>query len=196
MVRRPARCAWLLAGSALLGSVWLAACADVPKGQYGIEAVRLQGVEQLAETPIERCLLTVERASFGIALGLTQRQCNEPPFDSEPPRLELWSWPWSDWSGLNHAVVELDVQRIARFYRARGFYDARVVAVRYQPKAAGESEPRLGAEDCDPAREECEVELTFVVEEGLPLRVAEVAVTGGDELPADAREHLLHARVP
>jgi len=196
MVRRPARCAWLFAGSALLNGALLAACADVPKGQYGINAVRLQGVEQLAETPIERCLLTIERPSFGIALGLTQKQCNQPPFDSEPPRLELWSWPWSDWSGLNHAVVELDVQRILRFYRARGFYDARVVAVRYQPKAAGESEPRLGADDCDPAREECEVELTFVVEEGLPLRVGEVAVTGGADLPAAARERMTQARVP
>jgi translocation and assembly module TamA len=192
MVRRPARYAWLFASGGLLA----AACADVPKGQYGIEAVRLQGVEQLAETPIERCLLSIERPSFGIALGLTQKQCNEPPFDSEPPRLELWSWPWSDWSGLNHAVVELDVQRIERFYRARGFYDARVVAVRYEPRAAGESEPRLGADDCDPAHEECEVELTFVIEEGSPLRVGEVRVTGGDELPPDAREALGQASVP
>jgi translocation and assembly module TamA len=138
----------------------------------------------------------VERSSFGIPLGLSQSECNAPPFDSATPRIELWSWPWTDWPVLNPAVLEVDRQRIERWYRARGFYDARVVQIRHEPPEAGALEPEVPAGHCDPQREECTVEITVVIDEGAPLLVGELAIEGLDALPEDARAVVDAAELP
>ena len=171
-------------------------CAGVEKGQYGVDALELEGVEQMSDRAIERCLLTVERGDFGIPLGLSASECNAPPFDSSAPQLTLWSWPWTDWPTLNLAVLEVDRQRIERWYRARGFYDARVVAVRYDPPEAGASEPVVPAGRCDPQREQCTVRITIAIEEGTPLRFGTLAVEGLEGLPAGVRERVAAAELP
>src|SRR5262245_60245201 len=91
---------------------WLTACSSIPRGQYGVRDVTIEGAEQLAGAAIERCLLTMERDRFGLVLGVSSAGCRVPPFDRSPPRLSLWSWPWTDWPTLNQAVLEIDRQRI------------------------------------------------------------------------------------
>lgn len=174
----------------------LTACASVPRGQYGVRELRVEGAEQLAGAAIERCLLTMERDHFGLVLGVRSAGCRVPPFDSSPPELSLWSWPWSDWPTLNHAVLEVDRQRIERFYRARGFYDARVLEVRYAPPEAARPGAAAASSSCDPRREECEVEITIVVQEGQPLHVGRVEVLGLDRLPEGVRRRVLDGALP
>jgi translocation and assembly module TamA len=172
--------------------LWLAlGCASVPRGQYGIAGLRIEGAEQLSEDAIERCLLTMERDRFGVVLGVSSSGCQAPPFDHAPPRLELWRWPWTDWPTLNVAVLDLDRQRIERFYRARGFYDARVVELRYDPPRAADPAASAGADACDPLRESCTVEIRIVVEEGQPLSVGRVEVSGLEALSEAVRSRVL-----
>jgi translocation and assembly module TamA len=191
----PRKRSHLLPGAA----AWLAclsACASVPRGQYGVRDVTIQGAQRLSGAAIERCLLTMERDSFGLVLGVSSAGCRVPPFDRSPPQVSLWSWPWTEWPTLNQAVLEVDRQRIERFYRARGFYDARVLEVRYAPPEAAGPSGSGSAGTCDPRREECEVELTIVVDEGQPLLVGRVEVLGLDALPADVRRRVLDDALP
>lgn len=170
----------------------LGACASLPPGGYGVEDIVITGSDQLAAAAIKRCLLTMERSRFGLKLGSASASCQVPPFDKSPPTLDLWTWPWTEWGELNPAVVELDRQRLERFYRARGFYDARVSEVRYEPAAA--TQPQQ--EECDPERQRCTVQITFVVHEGQPLVVGEVSVNGLDALSAAERDRVLGAERP
>lgn len=165
-------------------------CASVPHGQYGVDAISIEGAHQLSEDAIQRCLLTMERDRFGVVLGVSSAGCQSPPFDSSPPRLELWRWPWTEWTTLNVAVLDVDRQRIERFYRARGFYDARVVEVRYDPAQAAEP-AAAAAGGCDPNHDSCTVRIQIVVEEGQPLHVGRVEVSGLDALPDEVRRRVL-----
>lgn len=174
----------------------LTACASIPRGQYGVREVTIEGAQQLSGPAIERCLLSMERDRFGLVLGVSRAGCRVPPFDRSPPELSLWSWPWSEWPTLNHAVLEIDRQRIERFYRARGFYDARVLEVRYAPAEAARPGAAVVPGACDPRREECEVAITVVVEEGQPLHVGTVEVSGLEGLPQDVRQRVLDGALP
>lgn len=181
---------WLL--TALAAS---AGCASIPRGEYGVDALEIEGADELSDEAIKRCLLTMERERFGVRLGLSPAECEGPPFDRSAPSLDLWRWPWTDWPTLNVAVMEVDRQRIERFYRARGFYDARVLDIRYEPKAA--ADPSLGHDpDCDPEHDECTVQIAIVVAEGAPMRVGNVRVEGIEGLPAEARAHVAEAELP
>ncbi len=174
----------------------LSACAGLEKGQYGVDALEFEGVEQMSDRAIARCLLTVERGRVSIPLGLSQSECNAPPFDSAAPELELFRWPWTEWPVLNPAVVEVDRRRIERWYRARGFYDARVVDVRYDPEQAAEPDPEIPEGQCDPSQEGCSATVTFVVEEGEPLRVGDVVVKGCERLPEPVQKLIAVSRLP
>lgn len=176
--------------------VGLAACAGVERGQYGVTSLDIQGMEQMDESAVKRCLLTVERETFEIPLGLSASACNEPPFDSSPPRIPLWRWPWAEWPVVNAAVVDIDRKRIERWYRARGFYDARVTDVRYLPKEASTPGADVPEGQCDPQKQECTVEITVVVEEGAPLHVASVTVEGLEGLPPEAQALCARATLP
>lgn len=132
----------------------------------------------------------MERDRFGVVLGVSSAGCQSPPFDSSPPRLELWRWPWTEWTTLNVAVLDVDRQRIERFYRARGFYDARVVEVRYDPPQAADPAAAT-AGGCDPNHDSCTVRIQIVVEEGKPLHVGRVEVSGLDALPDEVRRRVL-----
>lgn len=177
----------------------------MPAGQYGVASVDIEGADQVAERAIKPCLLTQERDAFGLTIGFASDDCQAPPFDSRPPRVSLWSWPWSDWQGLNLAIVDADVSRIERFYRARGYYDAEVIDVRFEPASAGLgmlslTEPPGGADPkpdaCDPTEDDCPVAVTFVVDEGQPLRVGSVTLEGLDDVPAKRRAAIAEAELP
>jgi translocation and assembly module TamA len=183
--------AYLRAALLSTGLAWVTACASVPHGQYGVAALNIEGAQQLSDEAIKRCLLTMERDRVGLVLGVSSTGCREPPFDRSPPELELWRWPWTDWPTLNVAVLDLDKQRIERFYRARGFYDARVLEVRYDPPRAADPAAGGAAGECDPQRESCKVRISIVVEEGQPLRVGDVEVAGLEPLPEQVRSRVL-----
>ena len=185
----------MLAAIALLSAL-AAGCASIPRGEYGVDALEIEGADALSDEAIARCLLTMERDRFGLRLGLSKPECESPPFDRSAPSLSLWRWPWTDWPTLNVAVVEVDRQRIERFYRARGFYDARVLAIRYEPEAA--ADPSLLGPDpeCDPSRDECTVRVAIVVAEGAPMRVGNVRVEGLDGLTGEARARVADAALP
>jgi hypothetical protein len=183
-------CVWLQG----LTGPW--GCASIEKGQYGVATLEFERVEQVDERALAACLLTRERESFALKLGAAEHVCNRPPFDGSDARLALWTWPWSDWPSFNPAVFEKDAKRVLRWYRARGFYDARIVEVRYDPPHAADPDIELPEQACDPGREECEVSITVVVDEGRPVLVGSVRLYGGEDLLASARRRLAVARLP
>lgn len=176
--RPPAR--WSSPGGAVGGVALLCSlgCAHIEKGAYGVDEVSIEGVEQMGEGRLKNCLLTTERPTFGVTLGIAPKGCVEAPFDSDPPRLSLWSWGWSEYQSFNPAVLDGDLQRVLRWYRARGFYDAKVVEVKVDPSEAANPGIDPPAGGCDIDEEECEVDVTIVVEEGEPILVGEVMIAG------------------
>lgn len=76
--------------------------------------------------------------------------------------------PWTARSLLDTHVLERDVRRVARYYRARGYYDARVVSTEILP-------------DGD------EVDIRIAVEEGEPVLVRGLQVVGLEALPPALR---------
>lgn len=169
----------------LLLMLGLSACAGVDKGRYGVTSLDVEGTDAVDAAAIEACLITRERDSFGLTLGLSTPSCGKPPFDSSSPTLRLWRWPWTEWPTFNEAVFDQDVERVKRFYRARGFYSARVVSVKVTPPEA-QRPGTVGS--CDPDREKCKVALSIAVEEGPGTYVQAVEVQGLEQLPPDVRE--------
>jgi outer membrane protein assembly factor BamA len=147
----------------------------VEPGRYGVEALAFEGLDALDEEALEACLITRERDHFGVRLGLSGPACGRPPFDHSAPTLRLWRWPWTEWPTFNHAVFEQDLERVVRWYRARGYYDARVVNVRYDPPAA--EHPALQG-PCARDGGDCTVGLVVTVEEGLPTLVGSIRLEG------------------
>src|SRR4051812_26485786 len=149
-----------------------AGCASIEAGRYGVGSVDVSGNRAVSESAITECLITRERDSFELAIGLSDPQCNVPPFDSSPARLRLWRWPWTEWPSFNRAVFDRDLEGVLRFYRARGYYSARIVEVRYLPEALA----REGAAGrCEMA--DCRLGITVVVDEGEPIRIESVAMS-------------------
>ena len=172
---------------AVLAAASFLSCASAERGRYAVTAVEVEGAEKMAEEALEACLVTQEREWAELRLGLSAPVCNEPPFDSSAPTLRLWRWPWTDWPSFNRAVLDRDVERILRWYRARGFYDARVEDIRFDPPEAAEP-GAVGT--CDRENELCPVEIVIVVREGKPVRVRAVALEGleglGDAVESEA----------
>ena len=174
----------------------LCGCASIEKGAYGVNDVHIDGVEQMGEKRLANCLLTTERPTFGITLGVAPKGCAEPPFDANPPRLSLWSWGWTDYQSFDPAVLEADLDRVLRWYRARGFYDARVVDVKFDPPEAAHPGVDVPAGACNIDEEQCEVNITIVVEEGQPITVGKVRVVGRYLAPEALWPELDNAALP
>lgn len=79
-------------------------------------------------------------------------------------------WAWNEPLRLDPDALAADRRRIEAYYRARGYYQARVVAVEEVPVGG------------DPAR----VRVIVRVEEGGPVRVSRVVVSGLDAAPEAA----------
>lgn len=167
----------------------LVGCAGVPSGRYGVRSVRLEGVRQVDPESIRACLGTRARQRFGIDIGLRGTpECGDPPFDGGHAIVDPWSWPWTEWPLFDESVFERDVERIERWYRARGFYDARVVDRAVEPASALAADHV--SEGCGDGRGNCEAIATFVIEEGEPVHIARMSLEGIDELPAGMRQRL------
>jgi outer membrane protein assembly factor BamA len=170
----------------------LAGCAHVDPDRYGITSIAIEGNEALDGEAIKACLVSRERARFGLKLGLSSPTCGKPPFDTSPPTLRLWRWPWTEWPAFNQSVFDQDLERVKRFYRARGYYDIRLTQVKVTPPEAREP-GRLGS--CNPARETCPASILIRVDEGQPTRVAAVEVQGLTQLDAELAQRV-RAAVP
>jgi outer membrane translocation and assembly module TamA len=156
------------------------ACASSESGRYALRSIDLQGTEQISSYAIKQCLISAEREHFEILLGISEPACGQPPFDGSPARITLWHWPWTEWPTFNRAVFQQDLERVLRFYRARGFHDAKIVRVSFHPDDAGGADP---SGQCGKATD-CRLDIQILVEEGEPTRVAQVSVEGTDALPA------------
>lgn len=168
----------------------LGGCAHPDRGRYGVTKVSVVGTKAVDDEALKACLITRERDDFELRLGLSPPTCGKPPFDSSAPSLRLWRWPWTEWPAFNEAIFDQDLERVQRFYRARGYYDAKVRQVAVDPPQARQP-GRHGA--CDPEHDTCPVALIISVEEGAPTRVSELLVQGLDQVAAAAREQALAA---
>jgi outer membrane protein insertion porin family/translocation and assembly module TamA len=89
-------------------AVSLLACTRVPGGRYDLASVRVSGNHALDDDEIEAKMATHETPRFlGLIPGVIY-----------------------DYEVFNRYVLEKDLQRIERYYRARGYYRARARAAR------------------------------------------------------------------
>jgi translocation and assembly module TamA len=168
----------------------LCGCAHADRGRYGVGKVSVVGAKAVDDEALKACLITRERDNFELRLGLSRPTCGKPPFDSSAPTLRLWRWPWTEWPAFNEAIFDQDLQRVLRFYRARGYYDAKVKQVSVEPPEARQP-GKHGA--CDPAHDTCPVALLVRVDEGPPTRVNELLIQGLDQVAVALREQALTA---
>lgn len=162
-------------------------CAASEAGRYSLRSLELEGTSRVSSYAVRQCLISEERARFGIHLGVSEPSCGEPPFDASPVRIELWRWPWSDWPTFNRAVFDQDLERVLRFYRARGYYDAKIASVRFDPPGVGQAG---AAGRCEAEPSECRVDIVVTVDEGQPTLVSDVVLEGSEDLPAAVQASL------
>jgi outer membrane protein insertion porin family/translocation and assembly module TamA len=140
----------------LFGSLGTAGCASIPKGRAAVDDVDFRGQEELTESELEDTIATRESAHF----------------------LGLFEGVVYDYEVFNIYVLQRDLQRVERYYRARGFYQARVRASRVfydDPK---------------------HVRVRIVVEEGEPTLIRRLEVRGLEGLPRHQAEEIKKAVMP
>lgn len=167
----------------------LGGCASIPRGRWGVADVSVEGLETLDDAALEGCLATRRRGVFGLDFGdSSERECGVPPFDGGRARLDLFSWPWTEWPLFDPSVFERDRSRVERWLRARGHYDGRLLETYVDPEIAlGTSD---GATEECPADTDCSVRIRLVVEEGAPIVVRRVELHGLDEVQPELRQAL------
>jgi outer membrane protein assembly factor BamA len=157
----------------------LAACQTIPADRYGVDRLRFEGVEAFDASALAACLATRERPSVEITFGLSSEpDCGEPPFDAHRKRLHLWTWPWTEWPLFDQTLWQKDLDRIRRWYRARGYPNARVVDTRIEPESAGQSDVVAPSSECrrEGDDEGCRVRIRVIIDEGEPVIVRSVAL--------------------
>lgn len=137
-------------GSALvLQSLLVQSCAPLPNGRYTLESLKLTGDHEVDDGDIEEVIASKQSPRF----------------------LGLMSGVIYDYEIFDRYVLERDLERIERYYRARGYYRARVRAARVVMKGRGAS-------------------VTIRIEEGPALLLQRVDIHGLESLPPDAAKKL------
>lgn len=132
--------------------------AHLKGGQTALDAVELvrdpagRNPEGLDEGDVEGAIASAPTSKF---LGL-----------------RLW---WVDYGLYDRAIVDKDLQRVERYYRARGYYEARVLAGRVI---------RTG---------ERSVKVQIVVHEGARVHIGTVQAFGWESVPKKVRDRILDA---
>ncbi len=121
-------------------------CASIPKGAAAVDSVDVEGNDAISESDIEEKIATTESPKF----------------------LQLFRGVVYDYELFDKAVLQRDLERVERLYRARGYYEAKARAGRVRYKS------------------DTHVEVTIEVEEGPVVLVGTVKVEGLEEL--DPRE--------
>jgi len=122
-----------------------AGCAHLPKGRYAIDDVEIEGQSKLDASEIEDKIATASSPRF---LGLPQGVV-------------------VDYELFDRYVLERDLVRVERIYRAHGFYEAHARAGRVEKTSNGH------------------VKITIVVEEGPVVMVGDVRLEGITSLSID-----------
>ena len=169
----------IVTGSGMLAGLACGAlgCASIPKHDYGVHSLSVDGMRQLDEAALKVCLATQARERTGFTLGVAgDPECGVPPFDAARLPVALWSWPWADWPLFDETVWNRDVARVARWYRARGYYAAHVTKISQTPHPDDRT-----------------VDLSLSVEEGQPVRVQRIVLAGIDATDTKTRAALQSA---
>ena len=177
-----------------------AGCKTIPPDRYGIRRLNIEGTDQMDAEAIRACLASAERDRLGVDLGTSSDlTCGTAPFDGGRARLRFWPWPWAEWPTLDASIFERDLERIERWYRARGFYDARVLAAEFDPPAAADNDeiPETGEAPCEREGDDegCAVDVTITIEEGEPVILRTLTIGPTPNLPAGIRRDIERAPV-
>jgi outer membrane protein assembly factor BamA len=131
----------------------MAGCVTVPKGRIAVDRVKFEGNDTIPAKQLQKRIATKETRRFlGVARGLLY-----------------------DYELFNRHVLERDLQRIERFYRARGYYQARARAGRVFHTASNH------------------VRVEIVIEEGEPVVLRRVDVHGVSKLDEDTIRRALRS---
>ncbi|HEX2674045.1 MAG TPA: POTRA domain-containing protein, partial [Polyangiaceae bacterium] len=137
-----------VAGLALL---WLggsaSACTSAPAQRFNLESLTVTGNSEIDDDEITERIASRETPKF----------------------LGLFPGVMYDYEIFNRFVLERDLQRIERFYRSRGYYEARARAAHVY-------------------RNGTKVKVEIVVEEGPPVLLRRVDVHGLERLPPELRK--------
>ncbi|MEO5730376.1 MAG: POTRA domain-containing protein, partial [Byssovorax sp.] len=131
-----------------LGSLGGLGCASIPQGTAAVDAVSVEGTDAISSSDVEEKLATAPSPKFfGLFRGIIY-----------------------DYEIFDRSVLQRDLERVERYYRARGYYEAQARAGRVRYK--------------DPKH----VEVTIEVDEGKPVLTREARIDGIDGLSRrDAR---------
>jgi outer membrane protein insertion porin family/translocation and assembly module TamA len=136
----------------LLALLTLGCPAKLPAGATALDKVSIDGTDDVDESDLKGAMASQPTSKV---LGV-----------------RMW---WVDYGLYDPTTLEKDLQRIERFYQARGYYEARARAGRVV---------RVGDRS---------VRVQIVLEEGVAVHLARIQVTGTDKLPEDVRTHFAAA---
>ena len=120
-------------------------CASIPPGGAAIDAVSVQGTHAVSGSDVEDKIASAESPKFlGVLRGVVY-----------------------DYELYDRNVLQRDLDRVERFYRSKGYYEARVRAGRVRHKNA------------------THVEVTIEVDEGEPVRIRDVELDGMEAVTAE-----------
>jgi len=161
----------------------LCACAEIPKQRYGIDRLKFTGMKELDTNALRACLATEQREKITLGIGaLLGGSCGEPPFDKSRWSARLFALPWTDWPVYDEAVLKLDLDRVERWYQARGFYGVRVMEVKFTPDAARTTDACSG--------KDCTVEIAVKIDEGEPVRVRKLKIAVEGKIDPKLQERI------
>ena len=128
----------------------LVGCASIPHQRYALDRITLEGNHKLDDDELEEHIASRETPRF----------------------LGLFAGVLEDYEVFDRYVLERDLERIERYYRAKGYYRARARAARVFSSGR-------------------HVKVEIVIDEGPPVLVGRVDVHGLEALPPEIREKAL-----
>lgn len=125
-------------------------CASLPEGRSAVDDVEFRGNDELAGSDIQEKIATRPSPRF----------------------LGIWQGVVYDYEVYDFYVLQRDLERVERLYRARGYYGARARAARVEPTSDGH------------------VRVQIEVDEGPPTKVRRLDVYGIEALPTSLQSRL------
>ncbi len=130
---------------ASLGGLGGLGCSQLPEGRYAVDDVTIRGTHAIASGDLEQVLATTPSSKlFGLFRGVA-----------------------FDYQLYDYNVLQRDLARVERFYRARGYYD---VHARGGHVFEGK---------------DAHVDVEIIVEEGEPIRNHALAIRGMEGMPPE-----------
>jgi outer membrane protein assembly factor BamA len=128
------------------------ACTSIPAGRASVDAVDFEGVEKISESDLASKMATTPTPKFVVFRGIMY-----------------------DYEIFDPYVLAQDLERVERYYRAHGYYEAHARAARVEYVSANH------------------VRVRVAVDEGPPVLVKEIRVEGASDLPPSMQRTLARA---